>query len=726
MLDNYFFNIYAVPPMITTFVVISIITKMLKNWSKRTDAVKYFVYLCCFIVIWLFSFSMMYFSSNTAHAFFWARLGFLGVTFVPVSALAFVYILVGKNIKKSTYYFSAFAAICLILNWTTDLIYSGVQFNFFGYYPTAGKLYIVFLLMYVIMFSICSIVLFKSAFNYSLPPLQRRQILYVFMAFTIALLAVVDYITKYDSVNIYPFGYAVTIVFLSLMSFAIVRYNLLDIELFLTKSVLYVLSYSILFGIPVLFGARTGHWEVATFIAVIFASLGTIVFSHIQKRAENIMLAEQRSYQNILLQAATSMTQRYDLQKLLNMVVHLVKRFVKVEFVSIYLQDAGTKEYKIAFSRHNKKNTAFNKNMSFSEISPFVSYIKSKKIPFVYEEIPYLIKKEIDLDLRIGLIVPAFTSKSVNGFMLLGEKENRKPYSVDDIKIFNILATQTVMAIENCMFMEDFKKAQEKVFAAEKLASIGGLAEGVAHQVNNRLNHFSMIAGEMRYELDEFKNKIMPIVNDQDLFSESIKYFYNLSDVLTDNVKRTSSIVTGILNYAKVEATETNYKEFELREVIELSINLLKIKHNVKSEVLFDYSQVGNKAVFSVKSLVMESVYNLMDNSYEAILEMKDYISRNDKGAQYAPKITITLNDSPNSNEVEIIVADNGIGIKPEHFKKMFAPFFTTKSSYKSGSGIGMYIVKRMIEEMLKGRVYMESEYLQGTNVHINLPKNPS
>jgi len=632
----------------------------------------------------------------------------------------FVYTLVGKKIEKWMLYVAIFSFICLIINWSTHLIYNGAKLHFWGYYPVAGKLYIVFLLMFVVLFSMCSVILFKAAFNYSLPSLQRRQILYVFLAFTVILSGVVDYIAKFEGVEIYPFGYAVIAVLLSIMAFAIVKYNLLDVELVLARTGLYVIFYAVLFGIPILIGVKTGHWKATTFIAVIFASIGTMVFGGIQKKAENLMLTEQRAYQKILLQAAAGMTQRHDLTKLLRMVVLLVKRSVKINFVAIYLQDPDTKEYRIVSFRADKNHDIFKRTASFPEDSPFVAYVKLRETPFVYEEIPDIIKKKINFESRIGLIVPAFVLKEVNGFMLLGEKDSRKPYSADDINIFNILASQTVVAIENCMFIEDFKKAQEKVFSAEKLASIGGLAEGVAHQINNRLNHFSMIAGEMKFELDEFKNKMTPLVSDQNVLSKSIKYFYTLSDSLTDNIKRTSSIIKGILNYAKVEAQETQHKEFELKEIVELSIDLLRVKHDIKTEVPVDYSQIGNKTIFGMKSLIMESIYNLVDNGYEAALEMKDYASKY-QGVEHNPKITVILNNNDGSSE--IIIADNGIGIKPENFKKMFAPFFTTKSSYKSGTGIGMYVVKRMIEEMHKGHIWIESEYLKGTSVHISLPK---
>ena len=74
------------------------------------------------------------------------------------------------------------------------------------------------------------------------------------------------------------------------------------------------------------------------------------------------------------------------------------------------------------------------------------------------------------------------------------------------------------------------------------------------------------------------------------------------------------------------------------------------------------------------------------------------------------------------TNKTIIKIADNGIGIKEDDTGKIFIPFFTTKSSSKSGTGIGMYIVKRIVEENHKGKIWFESKHMLGTDIIIELP----
>ena len=115
----------------------------------------------------------------------------------------------------------------------------------------------------------------------------------------------------------------------------------------------------------------------------------------------------------------------------------------------------------------------------------------------------------------------------------------------------------------------------------------------------------------------------------------------------------------------------------------------------------------------------MEGIYIIIDNAFEATEEKKNLL-KNEEQMKYIPQIDISLT---HKNDKSIIkISDNGIGIKEENNSKIFIPFFTTKSSSKSGTGIGMYIVRRMIVENHKGKIWFESKYMVGTDIIIELP----
>ena len=80
--------------------------------------------------------------------------------------------------------------------------------------------------------------------------------------------------------------------------------------------------------------------------------------------------------------------------------------------------------------------------------------------------------------ISFGLIIPAMVKEKPLAFLVLGEKLDNSVYSHDDINVFTILSRQAALAIENCIFFDEFKQVQLQLFQAEKLASIGGIADG--------------------------------------------------------------------------------------------------------------------------------------------------------------------------------------------------------------------------------------------------------
>ena len=85
-------------------------------------------------------------------------------------------------------------------------------------------------------------------------------------------------------------------------------------------------------------------------------------------------------------------------------------------------------------------------------------------------------------------------------------------------------------------------------------------------------------------------------------------------------------------------------------------------------------------------------------------------------------KPTIRISAEIHGNNLKIFVEDNGIGIKNEDSEKLFTPFFTTKLSSKKGTGLGLYVIQKLIEENHSGKVKYNSQYKKGTTVHITLP----
>ena len=526
-------------------------------------------------------------------------------------------------------------------------------------------------------------------------------------------------------IKVFPLGNFFIVLYIVVIAYAIIKHRLMDIRVFVSKAVAFLISYPIFLGIPFYFAYRLqpylydawgmNWWLAPSGLLLFFATLSPLTYGQLRSRMENTLLAEQKRYQQLLLQAASGMVVEHDLNRLSKLIVYIVKRIVKIDFSAIYL-DSG-RAYNLRAARNSKKFTY--KNIRFPYNHPLIKYLKKHREPAMYEELPVSVRDSVDFPQQVSVVVPSFVENEFLGFLFLGEKLNRQPYTPDDINVFKILANQAALAIKNCIFLEESKQAQEKIFTAEKLASIGGMADGVAHQIKNRLNQFSVASGELKYEIKDFVDTHPELIKSNPDLKKSFDYMIKIGDSLISNVKKTDNVVKGILQFARVEEKETFFSEFSLKEVINLSEELLKIKHEIASAPL-EVDIQSSEQIYGVKSQITETIYNVLDNAYEAIQE-KIHILDPEEKKSFTPLIKIRLVYKPGKYHIEIF--DNGIGIKREDKQKIFAPFFTTKSSYKSGTGIGMYVVKRMIEENHKGRVWFTSSYMKGTNFFIEIPK---
>ncbi|RKY45375.1 MAG: hypothetical protein DRP81_03965 [Candidatus Omnitrophota bacterium] len=490
----------------------------------------------------------------------------------------------------------------------------------------------------------------------------------------------------------------------------------MDIRVAITRVGIFLALYTAVLGLPFYLGYQTNSWVLSTSFAATFATIGPLIYRTIQKKAEDLLLAQQRHYQHILLQAAGGMIREHNLNRLLKLIVRIVKKTVKISFAIIFSYDKENKIYKPMSARGYKITSL---DLNFPEDAPIITYMKNNPNPFIPEELPSDLRKCLEEKLKTSfeLFIPSVVEKRVQGFLILGEKLDRSPYSQDDISVFSILSRQAALAIENCLFFEEFKKVQQQLFQAEKLASIGGIADGVAHQIKNRLNHFSLATGELRLAIQEFVKSNYNLANNRSI-KEFLEYLLKITDSLISNVKRTDSVVRGILQFARTQDKELFFGYFSLEEIINPALELISIKHEV-SEIPLE-KDLEIDLIWGIKSQLGEVIYNLLDNAYEATQELALQLFQEEK-KEYHPKIKIKAYQE--LTHYFIIISDNGIGIKEEDKKKIFSPFFTTKSSYKSGSGIGMYVVRRIIEENHNGKIWFESTYMKGTKFYIQLPK---
>jgi len=675
-------NPYAFPPLITDAILISIgLFVFLKNKTSKINII--FSLFAFSMAVWLFGYVNMYLSKDTYTALRWARIGFLGIIFIPVFAYHFIisFLNLKRKIVLPIIYLLAIPSLLLS---QTNLIYSGIKEHFWGYYPTAGKIYILFLLMFGILFTRGVLLLFVHLKKER--GVKREQIKYVCLAFGLGTFGIVDYLVKYPIFDIYPFGYICALFFTGLIAFAIVRYRLLDINIALTRAGIFAVVYALVLGIPFWLGYRYGLWIQATWMMLVLATSGPFIYQFLRRRAEDIILKDQRCYQRALLDLSKTMSRIRDLDKLLRAIVLTVVDTVKVSFAGIYLKDEENKSYQL---KHYFPKVAKSRFQEFFLLdSELIDAFYKERRPLISEELRFL---STAFGADSGLLVPCFVEDDLLGFMLLGHKPNNQIYTSDDLLVFETLSYSASLAIENCRFWKEIEDRQRKA----RLQEMDTYSYSLAHEIDNPMQIILGQAGFIKKEVfkelaDEKKRK--DIESSFDFILEAAQRVSGMVKAIRDF----GSPTTGELKPLKIEEVVDSFCRLYFPQFKANGINLSK--------------ELGDNLGFirGEKPELMQVLVILANNSIQAM--------------KYSKQKQITLKvESSNQDTIRITFQDTGCGIKKDILPVIFSPFTTSKAS-SEGTGMGLYNAKRIIEKY-KGRIWAESEGEdKGATFFIELP----
>lgn len=275
--------------------------------------------------------------------------------------------------------------------------------------------------------------------------------------------------------------------------------------------------------------------------------------------------------------------------------------------------------------------------------------------------------------------------------------------------------------------LTELKQTQSQLVNAEKMASLGQLTAGIAHEINNPINFVVSNIKPLRRDIEDIyelvnKYEVANINSDNEKikeaasFKKEIDYDYIKEEIshllvgVEEGALRTAEIVKGLRVFSRLD--ENDLKRTNLVEGIESTLTLLNSEISAEIELIKNYSDIPGVECYPGK---MNQVFmNIINNAIFAIKASK---TRTNKGE-------LIITTSSDKEHVKISIKDNGIGMSKEVKAKIFEPFFTTKDVGK-GTGLGMSITYTIIEG-LKGKIEVESEPEMGTEFMIILPISQS
>jgi signal transduction histidine kinase len=363
-----------------------------------------------------------------------------------------------------------------------------------------------------------------------------------------------------------------------------------------------------------------------------------------------------------------------------------IKESIAVEnlVLFIYVQDLG--KFKVsAFMGGGEREI---KNVSFSSTDPLAKWLKVNKSHLSLKEQPGVLdyltlrEKEILKSLGIELCYPIISMNRLIGILLVGAKDKMKDFSKQELSFISLLTPQTGIALENALLYKEQRERFRRMLRADKLATIGELAAGAAHEIRNPL---TAIKSSLQYL--ESKSQDEPA--------------RRLLGTALEETGRIEEILSGLLSFSR--PSEIKKERHALLESLEESLELISFQaRKQKVKVVKEFPPIP-LFVNGDRPQLKQLFLNLLLNSLQAMSE----------GGEL--KLEVSPADGAN---LLITVSDTGEGIPEENLDRVFDPFFTTK---KGGTGLGLSICYGIVKSH-GGDIEVRSKVGVGTTVLIKLP----
>ncbi len=368
-----------------------------------------------------------------------------------------------------------------------------------------------------------------------------------------------------------------------------------------------------------------------------------------------------------------------------------------------------------------------------SEPRPFANGITEK---IILNKEPLLINQDLDkayteikADKKGEMVesylgVPIFSGGNSIGVISVQSKEQKNRFNENDLRLLTTIASNVGVAMQNAeayqklqAALTELKSTQTQLIQSEKMASLGELTAGIAHEIQNPLNfvnNFSEVNKELLQELKEEADKgnideVKSIANDIIGNEEKINHHGRRADAIVKGMLQHSRSTTG-----KKEPTDINAL---CDEYLRLSYHGLRAKDkSFNATMKTDFDETIGK-INIIPQDIGRVILNLLTNAFYAVDERLRQAPLEIGDNHYKP--TVSISTKKLNDKIEIIVRDNGNGIPQKIVDKIFQPFFTTKPTGQ-GTGLGLSLSYDIVKAH-GGEIKVESKEGKGTEFKVDL-----
>jgi GAF domain-containing protein len=504
---------------------------------------------------------------------------------------------------------------------------------------------------------------------------------------------------------------------------------------------------------------RTWHKNDIQFLEQVGTQIGIALQSatlmmESQVKAEDLQqAADQRQ---ILFDVVSKIRESLDLETIFKTMVTEVRRSLKADRVGVYRFDP-TSQYNIGEFVAEDVVAGFPIALGASVVDHcFGENYASKYSRGRMSTITDIYLEEAEdcyleilerFEIRASVVAPILHGGSLWGLLCVHQCENARHWEEAEIQFVKQVAAQLGVALRQSDLLaqtqaqaeqlahtlDDLQRTQLQIIQSEKMASLGQLVAGVAHEINNPINfiygnltHASEYSEELLNLLalyqKHYPDPVAEIAktakkSDLDFLANDLPRLFESMQVGTDRILE---IVTSLRNFSRID--EAEFKEVDIHEGIESTLMILKNRFKEKDDV----SAVHIVRDFDTLPLIecypgqLNQVFmNILANALDALEER---VQKSPLEELHNNPSTIRITTAKVGREwVKIMISDNGLGMPIEVIQSIFNPFFTTKP-VGSGTGLGLSISYQIVTDRHNGKLTCFSESGKGTEFMIEIP----
>ena len=476
---------------------------------------------------------------------------------------------------------------------------------------------------------------------------------------------------------------------------AIMQFKIFKLSKLITGGLTYTLLSSVVLAIYFLLVRGLSESLSSFFRIDSFLVEATLIFlliilihpleARVERVIDRLLYRDIYAYRRQMVNFSRELVPYFDRDTLFRKIVHFLRENFAIQKVWVFLKNNATGRYEL-WNRRGKP-------VQIEENHPLIHRLFRARSGVEYFELP---DRYFSAQLRdffeknnTTLFLPLISESELLGFFALSHKHNKKSYSQEEIEILSIFANEMAITYTRNLAIDRVREEERLQSRIQRLAAIGQLTAGVAHEIRNPLNTIATAAETLlKRKLDDTSR--------QELQSYILEEANRLNNILTDFLKLSRIRPP---QYRAISIQELLEKiEFDLQGRLDGSITL-KIENKLQQ-----------KSVKTDPDLLQQVLLNLCFNAIDAIREKQK--------ANSASQGVLSLRAAQLRDGLRFEVEDNGAGISPENRDNIFNPFFTTKAE---GTGLGLSISYNIVQT-LGGTVEFESSE-KGTVFRITLPE---